>query len=122
MNEAIPQFDRYQPSGKCQGPGYGCESVRLGEMLAHKYGKKNQLSAYVDAHWQEADGHGKSLLQVDYGLAQSICDNGSKGGPSNKVQVYETRQLVVDTFRMIDSPEQTKNLDPLLTLASKASR
>lgn len=82
--------------------------------------EKNKLSAYVDAYWQiEADEQSKKLLEEALTLIPAIYDKGSKGKSAGTVRRAEAQQLVVDTFKLVDSLQKTTRLVPLSSLPLK---
>lgn len=93
------------------------DSVLLDKKLTIKGdAEKNKLSAFIDAHWQVADSHEKSLLKEAHDLVEPIYDKGSKGKASNRIRMSEAKGLVVDTFRLVDLLQQTTDLQPLTSL------
>ncbi len=96
------------------------DSVLLDKKLTIKGdAEKNKLSAFIDAHWQVADSHEKSLLKEAHDLVEPIYDKGSKGKASNRIRMSEAKGLVVDTFRLVDLLQQTTDLQPLASLPPK---
>ena len=77
--------------------------------------EKNKLLAYIDYHWQKAKDEEKKILEEAHKLVPRIWDTGSKG-KTGKVRFNEAKDLVVDTFYLVDSLDKTTGLIPISTL------
>ena len=101
---------------KAPAEEYG--SSLLGKTLTLKgESEKNKLSAYIDVRWKAASEAEKQLLQEAQTLEGPIFDLGSKG-KSDYVRHSEVRQLVLDTFRLVDLLRQATRLVPHETQVS----
>jgi hypothetical protein len=73
----------------------------------------NCLTAFIDVHWQEADGEAADELKALAELARRIHGKGSAGKRGSELRHAEAQQLVVDTFHLVSRLKDITGLEPL---------
>jgi hypothetical protein len=73
----------------------------------------NWLTAFIDLHWQKADGEAREELEGLAKLAGDIYRTGSRGKKSTELRHERVRRLVVDTFDLVLRLKEIAGLEPL---------
>jgi len=90
------------------------ESKMLGKTLGLRGEReKNRLSAYIDHHWGNADEKQRKDFVRCSRLVESIYAKGSGG--KRRVRRDEAQALVVDTFELVATLDDTTGLEPVVT-------